>query len=232
MHLGIGAGIRMTAQSPLFSIVVPVYQNRENLDATAGCLLDLADSLKAYEVEILFVDDGSTDGSRELLRGLVQRHPGRIRAVLLTRNFGQTPAIQAGLLHAKGSVVGIISCDLQEPHGKFVEMLALWERGNKFVIGERVERMEASGHRMLSSIYWRIVRRLAFPGFPSMGYDFCVIDRQLVRELNGINEKNSSIFVLLYWLGHAPARVPIVRQVRAAGPSGASGKGSRSRSTR
>ncbi len=202
-----------------FSIVVPVYQNRANLEETVQKLLALTGQLPTYDMELLFVDDGSTDGSRERLCELARQHPERIRVVLLSRNFGQTPATQAGLQQAKGDAVGIISCDLQESCERFVEMLSLWEQGHKFVLGERTERKEGWWHKGLSSIYWELVRRFALPGFPVMGYDFCVLDRQIVNDINRINEKNSSIFVLIYWLGYQPARVPVVRELRRAGRS-------------
>src|SRR5207244_5061677 len=63
---------------------------------------------------------------------------------------------------------------------------------------------EGPVHRWVSGVYWRLVRVFAFPDFPSMGYDFCLLDRQVVDDINRINEKNSSIFVLIYWLGYRP----------------------------
>jgi dolichol-phosphate mannosyltransferase len=201
------------------SIVVPVYNNEANLPVTISALLALAPELSGWRLDLVLVDDGSRDASRSLLLGAVQEHPDQIRTVLLTRNFGQTAAIQAGLRHARGDCVGIISCDLQEPHKLFIEMVRLWTTGAKFVIGERVDRAEAQGHRFVSSIYWRLVRHFAFPDFPTLGYDFCLIDRQVVNDLNQINEKNSSIFVLIYWLGYAPTRLPIRRELRAQGKS-------------
>ncbi len=202
-----------------FSIVVPVYQNRDNLPVTIPALLELEAALPGYRLELVLVDDGSKDGSRELLREAAQAHPGKVRVVLLTRNFGQTPATQAGLRHATGDCVGIISCDLQEPHTLFVEMVRMWERGEKFVIGERVARAEDHGHQVVSSVYWRLVRHFAFPDFPPLGYDFCLLDRQVVEDVNRINEKNSSIFVLVYWLGYRPCRLPIRRELRRQGRS-------------
>ena len=149
----------------------------------------------------------------------MHHHPESIRAVFLTRNFGQSPAIQAGLKHATGDCIGIISCDLQEPCEEFVTMVKAWEQGHKYVLGERVDRQESTIHQATSSFYWWIVRRFAFPEFPPMGYDFCVIDQQIAIELSAINEKNTSIFVLIYWLGHRPYRMPIVREVRSKGRS-------------
>jgi polyisoprenyl-phosphate glycosyltransferase len=202
-----------------FSIVVPVYNNEANLPSTIQRLLALEARLPGWQLELVLVDDGSRDASRSLITAAARQHPGQVRAVLLTRNFGQTAAIQAGLRHAQSDCVGIISCDLQEPHELFVEMLDLWTRGSKFVIGERVERAEERSHRFISNIYWRLVRYFAFPDFPAQGYDFCLIDRQVVEDVNRINEKNSSIFVLIYWLGYAPTRLPIRRELRIGGKS-------------
>jgi dolichol-phosphate mannosyltransferase len=209
----------MTTGKRLFTIVVPVFQNRDNLESTVPKLLGLAEKLPGYRLELVLVDDGSTDGSCELLGELANRHPDRVRVVLLTRNFGQNPAIQAGLRHATGDCVGIISCDLQEPCEKFVEMVKAWEQGHKFVLGERIHRQEGAWHRATSSVYWQLVRWFALPSFPAMGYDFCVMDRQVVDDINRINEKNSSIFVLIYWLGYTPARIPIARKLRQVGRS-------------
>ena len=202
-----------------FSIIVPVYQNQANLGDTVPRLLAVGNLLPEYRLELVLVDDGSNDGSRELIADLVHHHPESIRAVFLTRNFGQSPAIQAGLKHATGDCIGIISCDLQEPCEEFVTMVKAWEQGHKYVLGERVDRQESTIHQATSSFYWWIVRRFAFPEFPPMGYDFCVIDQQIAIELSAINEKNTSIFVLIYWLGHRPYRMPIVREIRSKGRS-------------
>ncbi len=159
------------------------------------------------------------DRSWEIVLAHKQQHPEAIKAIKLTRNFGQTPAIQAGLRHATGDCVGVISADLQEPWEMFVDMVGAWERGAKFVMGERRERRENWGHRLVSSVYWRLLRWFAFPDFPKLGYDFCLLDRQVVHDINRIHEKNSSIFVLIFWLGYKPVRLPVTRQVRTAGRS-------------
>lgn len=204
---------------PLFSIVVPVYQNEVNIPDTVPRLLALQEMLPGWNLELVFVDDGSRDNSFDLLEQLAAQHMGQIKLVKLTRNFGQTPAIQAGLHHASGDCVGIISADLQEPCEMFVEMIQAWERGAKFVIGERELREEGWWHRKVSNIYWNLIRRHAFADFPNMGYDFCLLDRQVVEDINKINEKNSSIFVLIYWFGYRPVHLPIVRKLREKGQS-------------
>ena len=203
----------------LFSIVIPVFQNEANLQDTVPALLALRDKLHECALELVFVDDGSTDKSFALLEGFAARHPDIIRVVKLARNFGQKPAVQAGLRFAHGDCVGIISADLQEPPEVLVDMVAEWHRGAKFVIGERTARQEGPLHRALSGIYWQLVRRFAFPNYPRLGYDVCLLDRQVVNEINRINEKNSSIFVLIYWLGYPAVRIPITRRLRHKGTS-------------
>jgi polyisoprenyl-phosphate glycosyltransferase len=203
----------------IFSIVIPVFQNESNIRDAAAKLLALRERMPGYELELLFVEDGSKDRSFEVLKELSEKHPNSIRVVKLSRNFGQTPAIQAGLRFARGECVGVISADLQEPHEVFVDMLREWERGAKFIIGERAEREESKAHQSVSGIYWGLIRRLAFPEFPRLGYDFCLLDRQVVEDINRINEKNSSIFVLIYWLGYRPVRIPVVRKLREVGTS-------------
>lgn len=217
-----GAGWRLDRELSMprtFSIVVPVFENEANLSDTVPKLLSLGSSLPSYALELIFVDDGSRDRSFTILTDYAARHPGRITIVKLTRNFGQIPAIQAGLRQATGDCVGIISADLQEPWEIFPDMVKEWERGAKFVMGERQAREETRLHQRVSGIYWYLIRRFAFADYPTMGYDFCLLDRQVVEDLNRINEKNTSIFVLTYWLGYRPVRLPITRKVREKGAS-------------
>ncbi|MDB6093176.1 MAG: glycosyl transferase family 2 [Verrucomicrobia bacterium] len=211
----------MTAMTPsakegLFSVVVPVFQNEANLGETIPRLLALAPAVAPLRLELVFVEDGSSDRSRAMLAAAASAHPGLVRVVCLTRNFGQTPAIQAGLRHAAGACVGVISCDLQEPPEALVEMVGHWKKGTKFVIGERVGRDEPG---LSSSIYWLIVRRFVFADYPRLGFDCFLLDRQVVDSVNRINEKNTSIFALIYWLGYRPVRVPLHRQTRRLGRS-------------
>jgi len=201
------------------SIVLPVYQNEANLPDTVPKMLSLRKSFPGYRLELVFVDDGSTDRSWELLCDFRERFPGTITLVRLSRNFGQNPAVQAGLRHATGDCVGIISADLQEPYETFREMVAHWEKGSKFIIGERVGRTDGRLKQWLGSLYWVPFRHFAWKDFPRMGYDFCLIDRQLIDDVNRIHEKNTVLYQLLYWLGYTPTRIPIVREKRSTGKS-------------
>ena len=201
------------------SIVVPVYQNEENLETTIPCLFALQDPLELYDLELILVDDGSTDTSFEIISRFARDSAGLLKGIKLTRNFGQSAAIAAGVEAATGDCIVIISADLQEPYELIPEMIAHWERGSKFVIGERVYRPEGLVHRGLSSIYWWLIRRFAFADFPRMGFDFCLIDRDVAAYVTQAAEKNTSIFALLFWLGFKPTTVQIERKSRVRGRS-------------
>lgn len=205
--------------SGVISIIVPVYQNVDSLARLVECLLGLAPRLAPRRLELLFVDDGSSDGSYERLCELRNVQCGVIKLLKLTRNFGQTPAIQAGLAHCSGDCAVIISADLQDPYECIPEMVEHWATGEKFVMCYRAERYESGIHKFISNLYWRMVATFALQGFPRAGYDFCLVDRQLISSINRLYEKNTSIFPLIFWLGFRPHAIPITRQPRLAGRS-------------
>jgi dolichol-phosphate mannosyltransferase len=202
-----------------FSIVVPVYYNESNLPETIPQLLALGSSLAEYQLELVLVDDGSGDNSLAVLRRFQQEHPEAIKVVKLTRNFGSMAAIQAGLTIASGDCVGMISADLQDPPEMFQEMLACWEKGSKAVFAIRQDRKDGLLQKLLSNTYYSLIRKLAIENYPTGGFDFFVIDRQVVTELNRIQEKNTNIMTLAFWLGFKPVMLPYIRRQRSKGES-------------
>lgn len=202
-----------------FCILVPIYQNELNIPVTFERLKEVRTQLDSVNVEVLFVNDGSTDKSKVLLNAIHNEHRDWIKVINLSRNFGQTPAIQTGLRFTQADCIGIISADLQENPNHFLEMITLWQKGHKFIIGERILREENARHQMVSQTYWSIVKKFALPEFPSIGYDFCLIDKQIAQLVIHSDEKNTSIFVLLFWYGFKPTKIPIIRTNRALGKS-------------
>lgn len=203
----------------LFSIVVPVYQNADNLNETIPVLLNLREKLTGYNLELIFVDDGSTDGSYDILRKHHEIYKDKITIIKLTKNFGQNSAIYAGLHAAHGDAIGIISADLQDPCELFIDMLEKWESGKKLVIGERKDREENIGKSILPKFYWKLVNRYAVKDFPVGGFDFCVIDKQIAQNIGLINEKNSHIFVLIFSLGYPYEIIYYTKKMRVSGKS-------------
>jgi len=203
----------------VFSIVIPVYFNEPNLPDTIPQLLALEDRLRDYQLELVFVDDGSGDRSLDILLEYRERYPLKIKVVKLTRNFGSMCAIQAGFTVAGGDCVGMISADLQDPPELFVDMIAHWEKGIKAVFAVRSDRDESQLQKFFSNTYYAMMRRFAIPGYPVGGFDFLLIDRQIVDEVNHIHEKNTNIMSLIFWLGHGHVMLPYVRRSRAKGKS-------------
>ena len=203
----------------LFSIVVPVYQNEANLDDTIPKLLSLKAKLPNYDLELIFVDDGSTDNSYKLLVKYYEANKESIKIVKMTKNFGQTAAIQAGLKVASGDCAGIISTDLQDPPELFLEMINKWERGTSLVIAEREKREENIIQIFISNLYWKMVQNYAVNKFPSGGFDFCLLDKKIISDVNKINEKNCTIFILIFSLGYPYEIIYYTRKKRIHGKS-------------
>ena len=202
-----------------FSIVVPIYYNELNIPDTVPQLLALEREAPGYELELVFVDDGSGDRSLELLLDFQRRYPERIKVVKLTRNFGSMAAIQAGLSLATGDCVGMIAADLQDPPELFLEMLRHWENGTKAVLAVRSDREESASQKFFANSYYALIRRFALAGYPEGGFDFFLVDRQVVGDIIGIREKNTNLMSLIFWLGYRPVMLPYVRRGRRKGVS-------------
>ncbi|MEK3675539.1 glycosyltransferase family 2 protein [Paenibacillus sp. FSL R10-2771] len=201
-----------------FSIVIPVYFNELNLPHTIPRLKELQKLLPNYELEFVFVDDGSGDSSLSVLLEERQKDE-RIKVIKLSRNFGSMSAIQAGLLEATGDCVGIISADLQDPPELFVQMIEKWKNGKKIVLATRSDREESLSQKAFSNGYYFLLEKLALKGYPKGGFDFVLIDRQVVQEITHIKEKNTNVMSLIYWLGYDQELVPYVREQRKLGKS-------------
>ena len=202
-----------------FSIVIPVYFNELNLPDTIPELLAIEKKIKDYNVELIFVDDGSKDRSLEILLAYQKQFPQKMKVVKLTRNFGSIAACQAGFAVATGDCVGIIAADLQDPPELFIDMIGHWEKGIKAVFAVRSDREESSMRKLFSNTYYALMRRFAIPDYPKGGFDFLLVDRQIVNEINNISEKNTNLMSLIFWLGHGCIMLPYIRRSRTKGKS-------------
>lgn len=208
----------MTITKGKFTIVIPVYFNELNIPYTIPRLQNLQEILPAFELEFVFVDDGSKDKSFELLTQFKEKD-SRIKIIKLSKNFGSMSAIQAGLTIATGDCIGIIAADLQDPPELFVEMIAKWKQGKKVVMATRSDREESLSQKMFSNTYYYLMEKFALKGYPSGGFDFVLLDKQVVQELTHIEEKNTNIMSLIFWLGHERDNIPYIRQERKLGKS-------------
>ncbi len=201
----------------LVTVVVPVYFNAESLPRLAGRLRAIADAAD-WDMEVVFVDDGSADASWERIGEIAREWP-RARGLRLTRNFGSPMAITAGLAEAKGEAAAVLSADLQEPPELLPEMVAAWRRGATSVLAVRRSRPEGLATRAAAGFYYRTLRRLAFSEMPAGGFDCFLIGRPAIDFLVESREIHTSLPGLLLWGGFATALVPYDRAARQEGES-------------
>jgi len=200
---------------PELSIVVPVYHNEENLP---DLIPALERATAGIDVEFVFVDDGSGDGSWAWLERWVAVEP-RATAVKLSRNFGSFTACTAGLAHARGRAAVIISADLQDPPELIPDMVSRWRHGHEVVLAVRNRREDPWHQRLASGIYYDLMRRWALRDMPSGGFDFCLVDRKVIDTVVRIEERNTSLMGLILWTGFRRAEIPYTRRAREKGRS-------------
>lgn len=202
---------------PDVSVVVPVWNEEANLRELVqrlGAVL----RARSLDFELVIVDDGSTDSTRPLLRLLV-REESRLRAVFLARNFGQEPAVQAGMLASRGRRVVQLDGDLQHPPEEIPKLLAKAGEGYQVVYGKRAARkdpwLRVLGSRLLVSSM-RVLFGIALPEDVST---FRVIDGELAREIAGLPEKHKFMSALLSWSGASSTAVEVQHDPRTRGKS-------------
>ena len=202
----------------LVSIVVPIYSEEsvipEFYRRTKAMLAGLS---PRYDHEILFIDDGSRDGSPVLLREL-SRNDARVKVVSFSRNFGHQFAITAGLDYARGDVLIIIDGDLQDPPEVVPEMIRKWEEGHKVVFGVREKRRGENPFKLVTAkIFYRLIRFLSDTEMPLDAGDFRLMDRQVVDTLRSLREQNRYIRGMVSWTGFSQVGLPYRRDRRYAG---------------
>ncbi|MCW8844503.1 MAG: glycosyltransferase [Gammaproteobacteria bacterium] len=143
---------------PAVSLVIPVYNEQANLTELVERCVRVCEGLK-QTYEIILVDDGSSDGSRSLLRSLSQQYQGKVLAVLLNRNYGQHPAVFAGLAHARGEVVVTLDADLQNPPEEIPKLVEKIDEGYDVVGSVRIKRKDSFFRRLPSRIINAVVRK-------------------------------------------------------------------------
>lgn len=201
-----------------YSIVVPVFNEAESLPELYRRLCTVMDGLDGT-CELILVNDGSQDGTPQLLRAL-QAADARVRVLEFSRNFGHQMAITAGLDYAGGSAVVIIDADLQDPPEAIPQLVAEWQRGAQVVFAVRAKRLGESWlKRSTASAFYRIINRLTELHIPLDSGDFRLLDRQVVLALREVREHHRFMRGLSVWLGFRQASVQYVRHERFAGVS-------------
>ena len=198
------------------SIVVPCYNEAGGLRLFYEALYTVIHPLP-YQIHILFVNDGSTDRTWEIMEKLRAGNP-RVETLSLSRNFGKELAMLAGLDYADGDAVIIMDADLQDPPELIPRMLELWEQGWQDVYARRRERRGESWlKRHSAGLYYRLLRRAANIDIPANVGDFRLLDRQAVDALCRLRERKRYTKGLFSWIGFRKKEIVFDRPPRAVG---------------
>lgn len=198
------------------SVVVPLFNEEDVLPAFHARLVAALAGVED-RWEVVYVDDGSTDATPQMLQALRAAGTG-IAVVRFSRNFGKEAGMSAGLRLARGSAVVVIDADLQDPPELIPQMLAVWRQGADMVNMRRRSREgETWFKKATARAFYRVINRLAEVDIPSNVGDFRLLSRRAVDALNNLPERNRFMKGLFAWIGYAQVTVEYDRHPRAAG---------------
>jgi len=200
-------------ERPHISVVVPVYNEEENLPELQR---RLACTLAPYEYDVLFIDDGSRDASLALLLAFHKENP-RMKALSFSRNFGHQVAISAGIDHAGGDAVILMDGDLQDPPEVLPQFIEKWKEGFEVVYAVRRRRKENLLKRLAYAAFYRILRKVSYLSIPLDSGDFCLMDRKVADVVRGLPERTRFVRGLRTWAGYRQTGLEYERDKRYAG---------------
>jgi glycosyltransferase involved in cell wall biosynthesis len=205
---------------PKLSIIIPCYFNEANIPVTSRELI-ANEVLFPPELtfEYVLVDDGSGDNTVRELLAFQASYPEKVTVVELASNVGSYNAIVAGLEHATGDCMAIITADMQDPPELMVQMYGYWKQGLKLIIGNRQDREETGLQQLFAKTFHALMKKIALPNIPDGGFDFVFFDKQVGEQILSLKERNSNIFYLMVWLGYPYVNIPYVRRKREIGKS-------------
>jgi dolichol-phosphate mannosyltransferase len=203
----------------MISILTPAFNESANLDALYARIVPVM-AAQGIEWEWVIVDDHSRDDTFGVIGRLASNDP-RVRGVRLARNSGSHLAIMCALHHVSGDAAVLLAADLQDPPEFLAEMIARWRAGAQVVWAVRRQRPGDTSHKGFAAIYYRVMRDLVgMKEMPATGADFFLIDRIVIEAFRQSQERNTSVFALITWLGFRQDQIEYDKQPRVAGKSG------------
>ena len=210
------AGVGWASVPPEYSFVIPVFNERETLEELYHRLVPVLDALDG-PAEVVLVDDGSTDGSYEVMEALHERDE-RVKLVRLSRNFGHQIALTAGLDHASGSATIAMDADLQDPPEVALELAKRWREGYAVVYAVRERRIGETRTKLVTAkLFYRLLGRLTDVEIPGDAGDFRLLDRRALDAMSSMREHNRYLRGMSAWVGFDQTGVTYVRDARHAG---------------
>ncbi|HWQ45665.1 MAG TPA: glycosyltransferase family 2 protein [Longilinea sp.] len=201
---------------PVFSVVVPVFNELACLEELHRRVTEVMQST-GEPWELVIVDDGSQDGSTDVIRqlGETDKH---VRPVIFARNFGHQIAVTAGLDYSRGDAVIIIDADLQDPPEVMLDLIAKWREGYEVAYAVRAEREGESWFKTFTaSLFYRVIFRITDVKIPLDTGDFRLLDRKVVNVMNSMRERHRFLRGMSAWIGFRQIGVPYKRAARFAG---------------
>lgn len=212
------SGAVFCVRDGLISIIIPAFNEQEVLPAFHARISTVLDSL-GMATEILYVNDGSRDGTLQVMRELREQDP-RVAILNLSRNFGKEIAMTAGLEHSRGDAVVIIDADLQDPPELIPELVRHWLEGWDMVYAQRVERLgESLLKKATARWFYRLMQRVGRVRIPENAGDFRIMSRRAVDSLLRLREQHRFMKGLFAWIGYPQKGIPYQRDPRFAGRS-------------
>ncbi|WKZ43461.1 MAG: glycosyltransferase family 2 protein [Anaerolineales bacterium] len=199
-----------------YSIVAPIFNEKENLPELYRRVSEVMEQTRK-PWELVLVDDGSSDGSSDIIRALAKKDK-RVRPVIFARNFGHQVAVTAGLDYSRGEAVVIIDSDLQDPPELILEMAKKWQEGYEVVFAVRAEREGESWFKLwTASLFYRLIYRITDVKIPLDTGDFRLMDRKVVDVMNKMRERHRFLRGMSAWVGFKQIGVEYKRAARTAG---------------
>lgn len=199
------------------SVIVPMYYEELVVNECYERLIKVLNSIKDYEYEIIFINDGSKDKTLELLQEIADIDKN-VKIISFSRNFGHQAAVTAGLKEVTGDVGVIIDADLQDPPELIPEMLKLWEDGNQVVYGKRKKRNGESIFKLMTAkMFYKTLNALSDVDIPEDTGDFRLVDKKVIGKMNELPEHNKFLRGLWSWVGYKQCAYEYERTKRFAG---------------
>ncbi len=201
----------------MLSLIIPVYCEEEVLMESYR-RMDAAMQATGCPYEIIYVNDGSRDGTMAQLRQLAKAHPDTVRVYAFSRNFGHQLAVTCGMDHAKGDALIIIDVDLQDPPELIPEMVKMWRDGADIVYGKRKKRKgETAFKKLTAKLYYRLLSSMSAYPIPLDTGDFRLLDRKVANVFLKMREQARFLRGMSAWMGFEAVPIEYVRDERAAG---------------
>ncbi len=199
------------------SVVIPVYNEKEVIKSSYKSIKEVLEKLTQYDYEMIFVNDGSTDGTLDFLQEIAKENE-KVKIISFSRNFGHQSAVTAGIQHITGDAIVIIDADLQDPPELLPEMIELWEKGNEVIYGQRKARKGESAFKILTAkMFYYTLNSLSDVEIPKDTGDFRLVDRKVIDVVNSMPEHNKFLRGLFSWVGFKQKAYLYERKPRKAG---------------